>query len=102
MTSNPEEYIKSITENRDPAQPVYVVGDTITTVRLFCRTIGAPPQWRPVIEPERLRGVGPGARILVVDTGTRLRPGMLDILQVIRATVEWISLDRVMGVDRRG
>lgn len=100
MTLSREEYIRAITDGLDPAQPVYVVADTYWNARTFCHAVSAPRNWRLVIEADRLRGVGPGALILAVDTGGRLRPGMPDQLLLTQATVKWVNLDQVMGVDR--
>lgn len=87
---------------------IMVVAVYTIDARSYVRAVGLWPQEHKVImEPERLRGLSPGTRIVYVDRGDRFRPGMpeqLVLAEQAGAEVHYVSLDRIMGVyrDREG
>ena len=65
------------------ARPTYVVASKYTFAEHYCRAVGAPRSWKIVIDAERLQGIGHGALLIIVDTGSSLRPGVADRLVVL-------------------
>jgi len=82
------------------ARPTYVVASKHEYALHYCRAVGAPRSWKIVIDAERLQAIGRGALLIIVDTGSSLRPGVADRLVVLEhqgTEIRWVNLDRVMG-----
>lgn len=82
-----------------------IVAATYNTARLYVQHTRPDPRTTKIVtDAERMRAFDPRTtKITIVDDGCRLRPEMIERiaqLECFGADVAWVSLDRIMGVDR--
>lgn len=95
MTSNPDR----------PAVRTVVVAPSWTVANLYCHAVGATKDTHTVImEPHRLRGLGPDASVVVVQAHdpNHVMSRFDGALRHTRADVQYVDIDTIMGVKRDG
>jgi hypothetical protein len=93
LTSNPER----------PARRVIVFAPFVNIADAYCRTVGATREThRVVTDPQKLRALSPQDTVVVVQShDPRHVLSQADyVLRVSRATVTYVDINTIMGVNR--
>lgn len=90
-------------ENVPQPNLIYVVAGTFSVAQEFIRRTGEDPRvFKIVLHPESLRGVGRGAKVIMIlgEYQGRRMTEFNDWLAEILADVRYVDLDRMTGVQR--